>query len=111
MAGCEAHLYLNMFNFDRAGSRPIRPRVDRRQPLPAASLSFAAAFFAPGLPLRNLSSTMVQERARDPFEYLPVYRADTIPLEASHRSFSYTTMMAKKTTLARIFLQASEACV
>ena len=26
------------FNFDRAGSHPIRPRLDRCQPLPAAGL-------------------------------------------------------------------------
>ena len=35
MAVGEAYLYPTKFNFDRAGSHPIRARLDRRQPPPA----------------------------------------------------------------------------
>ena len=36
-AGRAGYLYPTKFNFDRAGSHSIRPRLDRRQPPPAAS--------------------------------------------------------------------------
>ena len=37
-AGGEGYLYRAMFHFNRRVSHTIRRRVDRRQPLPAASL-------------------------------------------------------------------------
>lgn len=55
-AGGEEYLYAMMFNFDRWVSHPIRRRVDRRQPLSAASLCWPRSPHRPMLHVRPCHS-------------------------------------------------------